>query len=317
MNELHKQSDPVLRLDLVAHTAAVTALKFRNENELISSGKDNDLLIWHLNTKDLRTYRFSRHTAAVNDLDCSSKGKLLVSCSDDMHIQLWVPSLTGKTEQIRAHMKPVTSIQFSYDNRRLLSGAKDKCMKLWDVKTRKFLHSLLGHNHYINCARFFQDGSIAVSCAEDKTIRIWDVDNQDLIHTLTNQASTNKLSIYGKYVACAQQTGSVRIYDIIAGRMNQHYVLNENVTSVDWHPSGKFLLATCSSGFISVIDILEGRPIFRLHGLGSALTSVAFSPSGQTFACGDANNHILIWDWDALRNTTVSPPTTALHSYSD
>lgn len=76
----------------------------------------------------------------------------------------------------------------------------------------------------------------------------------------------------------------------------QHYAANAGVVnSVCFHPSGNFLLSTCEDSTIRVWDLREGQILYSLQGHEGPTLCAEFSPTGEYFASGSADEHVMLW----------------------
>lgn len=110
--------------------------------------------------------------------------------------------------------------------------------------------------------------------------------------------SGNSLSIHsnGTSVAVAMSSGSVRIYDIKASKLQQHYILHDNTKGVAWHPHANYLLTCGNDGTMRVVDVMEGRPLYTLAGHKGSIESVTFSHDGDNFASGGHDQLIKVFN---------------------
>lgn len=108
--------------------------------------------------------------------------------------------------------------------------------------------------------------------------------------------SGNYLAIHlnDKSVALALNNGSVRLYDIRAKKLQQHYVIHDNATCVQWHPYANYLLSSGHDGTMKFIDVLEGRPLYTLEGHNKAIRTITFTHDGDHFASGSSEKHIMV-----------------------
>lgn len=90
-------------------------------------------------------------------------------------------------------------------------------------------------------------------------------------------------------VAVAMNSGSIRIYDIRAMKLKQHYVLHNNTTCVQWHPYANYLITSGEDGEICLIDLAEGKPLYTLKRQKEIKKCVDFSMDGVYFASGGAD----------------------------
>lgn len=92
----------------------------------------------------------------------------------------------------------------------------------------------------------------------------------------------------------ATSTGSVRVYDLRSEKLIQHYVVHDNATCLSWHPSASYLLTSGKDRTLRIIDVLEGKPLYTLTGHEDAVSSVAFSKNGESFASGGNDKLVMV-----------------------
>lgn len=115
-----------------------------------------------------------------------------------------------------------------------------------------------------------------------------------VLHNFTGSGNHLAIHINDRSIALALNSGSVRLYDIRAKKLQQHYILHDSVTCVKWHPLANYLLTSGQDSTMKFVDVLEGRPLYTLGGHNGSIRSVAFSTDGDYFASGGADNHIMV-----------------------
>lgn len=98
----------------------------------------------------------------------------------------------------------------------------------------------------------------------------------------------------GTAIATALSNGTVLVYDLIANKIRQNYVLHDNATSIAWHPNGNFFLCCGTDSTLRVVDVMEGHPVYTLKSHTGTVNSVAFSRDGSFFASGGADKHVMV-----------------------
>lgn len=293
-------NDPNLVHNLKGHRNDVTSISFHpsNNQQFVSGSLDNSLMLWNLSSQQKRCFKLLGHTNSVNCVEFSKDGSLIASCSQDQTVRLWSPKINGNTTSFRAHTAPITTVSFSPANDKLITGSNDKSIKIWDLATRKFISSFSGHNNWVRCVKFSSDETFIVSCSDDRTLRFWDVHTGQCVHTVTcTKGSGNYLAIHmnDRSIALALNSGSVRVYDMRAKKLQQHYVLHDNATCVKWHPCANYLLTSGQDGTMKFVDVLEGRPLYTVEGHSAAIRNITFTHDGSNFASGGADKHIMVW----------------------
>ncbi|XP_022911652.2 POC1 centriolar protein homolog B-like [Onthophagus taurus] len=309
---------PALSHNLKGHKKDITQLCFNpNEQQLVSSSFDHSLMLWNLSSPSQRCYKFAGHTGNVNCVQFSNSGKLIASGSSDQTVRIWVAKLRGSSNEFRAHSSAVNSVMFSPSDDKILTGSNDKSIKLWDTKTRIFTSSFIGHTNWVKCAKFARDETFIASCGDDKTLRIWDINSGQCVSTFTPNGNVNHLAIHSNCTAVAigSSRGSVRIYDLRAKKLQQHYMLHDNVMCVDWHPFANYLLTSGGDGTMKIVDIMEGKPLYTLEGHNMGVKTAVFSKSGDMFASGGFDKHVMVWKTNFL-SLKSSPSTSSTDSLS-
>lgn len=88
----------------------------------------------------------------------------------------------------------------------------------------------------------------------------------------------------------------MKLWDIRMNKLLQHYKVHRaGVNCVSFHPSGNYLITASTDGTLKILDLLEGRLIYTLHGHKGPVLTVAFSKGGEKFASGGADAQVLLW----------------------
>ncbi|EFX70750.1 hypothetical protein DAPPUDRAFT_309308 [Daphnia pulex] len=286
--------------NLRGHHGAITSLAFSpNMKQLISCSTDKSIILWGLQQK-MKAFRFTGHSSSVNDVCFAPAGNLMASCSLDGSLAVWIPNITGESTFWKGHQAAARSVAFTPDGRQILSASDDKTIKLWNVHKSKFVASFNSHTNWVRCTRPSPDGNQMVSCADDRTIKLWDLKSGDCIHTFYEpKAQGNYVEFHpsGTCIGTALANGVVKIYETRMRKVLQLYEIhNGPVHCLSFHPSsGNYLITGSQEGTLKVLDLMEGRPSYTLYGPKGAVHSVKFSPDGDYFATGGADNEILVW----------------------
>ena len=170
---------------LKGHTAAITSLAFSSANELVSTGRDGQVIVWNTRPewKLERTIGASEGTSPltdrVNALAFSRDGKLLATGSGEPsrggEIKLWNPA-DGKLvrDLPNIHSDAIFGLDFSPDDKFLASGAADKMARVVDLATGKVVRSFEGHTHHILSVAWSMDGRTLVTAGADNMVKVWD-----------------------------------------------------------------------------------------------------------------------------------------------
>jgi Tol biopolymer transport system component len=100
----------------------------------------------------------------------------------------------------------------------------------------------------------------------------------------------------GRFVATGAGDGSVRLWDMAAGKEVREYRGHTGFQrSVVFSPDGK-LLASGGDGEIILWDVARGEEVRRLSGHVNGVRRMAFSPDGKILASGGFDEHFRLWD---------------------
>jgi centriolar protein POC1 len=76
----------------------------------------------------------------------------------------------------------------------------------------------------------------------------------------------------------------------------QHYDASEDpVTSVAFHPSGRYLVSSSLDATLKIWDLRMGYAVYTLYGHEGATTAVNFSPDGDYLCSGAADSIVMLW----------------------
>ncbi|MEN8894000.1 c-type cytochrome [Planktotalea arctica] len=128
------------------HEAAVTTVRFMNDDIVLSGGDDFALRLWDISAPG-NSRIIGHHTAKILAIDVSAQ--LIASASWDARIGLW-PVGAGEPVFLKGHRQGVNDIAFSADGTRLYSVSVDGTIRIWDTATGDEVQKLTSHGFGIN-----------------------------------------------------------------------------------------------------------------------------------------------------------------------
>jgi serine/threonine protein kinase len=200
------------------------------------------------------------------------------------------------------HSDLVRTVAISPDGQLLASGSYDRTIKLWSLRTGEVLHTLIGHTNRVSCLAISPDGQILASGSYDRTIKLWALPTGELLHTLTGHLERIRSVAFSPnshiLISSALQ---LKVWAVLTGKLLR--TLGEHSDSshlVTFSPDGQTCVSGSLDGTLDIWNPHSGKLLrsFSSQSGGltsSGVTSLAFSPDGQTFATGGATT-IQLWN---------------------
>jgi len=270
-----------------------------------------------------------RHLRGVTAVAFSPDGKTLASGTGgpgDQTISLWEAE-TGKEIRALKHPGWIWSVVFSPDGKILASAGGDHTVLLWDTGTGQKLRTLVGHNWQVRSLAFSPDGKTLASASDDTTIRLWEIDTGKEIGVLQRHQGEVLSVAYspdGKTLASGSEDKTVRLWETATGK-ELHTLKGHDwrISSVAFSRDSKMVASGSADTTVRLWDAATGKQIrsFKdVQGSAGSVSSVAFSPDGETLASAGLSSpdNIRLWQvatgkvvraikWDGVTAITFSP----------
>lgn len=166
----------------VGHRAALTALQFTPQSQLVSAGRDNTLRIWEVGTHGARLQgTVDRRSGDVNCPGVSPDGRhVLLDQGKSLSLLSLSERLTTATLQNAADGSQFTTFAlFSADARLILTaGAGDGRVQLWRApsanrRPHEISQLVAPERSPATCAALAADGSFAITGTKDRQVLVW------------------------------------------------------------------------------------------------------------------------------------------------
>ena len=190
----------------------------------------------------------------------------------------------------QGHLAAVTSVAWSPDGCKIVSGSYDNTLKIWNVETGEYIETLSGHTHYVRSVSWSPDGNLIASGSDDRVLRIWNPNDRSHIPLTGHEGWIYCVSwsADGTRLLSGDSLGNLILWEKKGEEWQRscHELLGQvkRVTAIAWSPLAPVLVAVGSKdGELRLCDVQKRRIKYVLW-TGCMVTSLAWSPDGQTLA---------------------------------
>ena len=201
---------------------------------------------------------------------------------------------------------------FSPDGRLLAAALSSGVIDLWNAATWKSLRLIGGPGPSVSTsAAFTPDGRTLVTGENNDRVFLWNWATGHLITQLKcpGNLQTTAVAVTGATIAAGDQNGGICLWDTatrrrIAVLADRH---SYGVDAVAFSPDGKTMATGDSNGHIYLWKLPAGTLTARLTDprgpvtsqlageQRTAVSSIAFSPDGDTLATSDTDGSAYLW----------------------
>ena len=217
----------------------------------------------------------------------SPDGRRIASASSNMTVKVWDAATGRKLLTMTGHSGLVNDLAFSPDGQRIASASLE--LIVWDATSGQQVLTV-GPPRYttFESIAFSPDGRQIVS-HDGESVKFWNAATGQEERTFTGLVERLALSPDGRRIACAAQSGRLRILDASTGKELLKLDPDDPpfVTGVAFSPDGR---RVASTGV--VFDAVTGQRVLELNERSA---DMAFSPDGARIATADGTT-VKVWD---------------------
>ncbi|NEO87245.1 MAG: WD40 repeat domain-containing protein, partial [Spirulina sp. SIO3F2] len=274
---------------------AVIQINYHPQGEQIATGDSQGLIkIWRVHDGQIeQTLR--GHQAFVTGLAFSADGQWLASVDMERTVKIWQLA-TGRCEhsQQLPGLYP-RAIALGADGQQFAVGGVDGTVELWSW-VQGTVERLVGHQGTVR-SLCLQATSLW-SASYDGTIRQWDITSNAPMQTLMAQGQSVlmiSLSADGQTLLSQGSEGAIQIWDTTTGECRQVWSHPESKGGTALlHPQGDCFAITAGA-CLQLWDTATGQPRQTLLGHHEIISSLAFSPDGQTVVSASQKECAIFW----------------------
>jgi RNA polymerase sigma factor (sigma-70 family) len=231
-------------------------------------------------------------------------------------VRLWDTASGTERIALPGPRLSVRMLSFSADGRALAAASLDGQVKVWELPTGRPKASLSCGPIY--AVRFSPDGKLLATGGGawgnpqgPGEVKIWDAETGALRNHLTGHTGwvySVLFSVDGKTLASASHDGTVRLWDVAAGKERAVLMHAGPVVSLALSPDGRVLAAGTgtddpkgdrvlpANGTVRLWEMATAKELPALAGQSGLGYPVGFSADGTTLATGCADGSLKLWD---------------------
>ena len=262
----------------------------------------------------------NRKVPTVHTVDFSRDGKNVISGGWDDTARLWDAMAGKKIKEFKGHGSIIVDLSFSPDGQSFASASFDDTIRIWDIASgqdARKISDLGGTPHAVD---YSPDGKYVVGYIHPQFsfslfTKFYNARTGDLEKTITGfvdgmppSKKRGHISPDGKAIVIKENENNIVLKDLSMDK--ELWRANHgNAKVLSFTPSGKTILAVCSTGStenLLLLDAATGNLIKNLYRTGSLygfsqsvydmIRAIAVSPDGKFAISGDVGGHYKLWD---------------------
>lgn len=252
------------------HTAAVNAVAYLGEGQVVSAGDDFSVRFW--DSKKNSTRLLGHHSAKIIQLAVSPDGRHVASASWDRTARIWSLDANTAAVEVTGHANTVNDVAFSPDGARLYTASSDGTIRIWNTSTGAFEQRLVEHGFGIN----------TIVIAEDES--------------------------WLAYGAIDGGTRVVSLLD--GEEMGDYTADRRPILAMSYAPQNARIAVGDAHGYIMMIDTDAWRIADDFKAtLSGPIWALQFSPDGQNIHAGGLDNAMYSWPLTQLNSDNAMRDT--------
>jgi periodic tryptophan protein 2 len=183
---------------------------------------------------------------------------------------------------------------------------------VWEWQSESYILKQQGHFDNLNALTYSPSGDKIITCADDGKIKVWDAASGFCIVTFTEHTSgvtACEFAKRGNVLFTASLDGSVRAFDLIRYRCFRTFTAPKRLSfsSIAVDPSGEVVAAGSLDDFdVHIWSVQTGQLLDQLSGHEGPVSSLAFTPNGNSLISGSWDHTVRIWS--IFQRTQTSEP---------
>lgn len=259
----------------------------------------------------IRRNYFMQNNAKVNCASFHSASNLLtVGFSNGLFGLYELPEFSN-LHTLSISQSDISNIATNKTGEWLAFGStKHGQLLVWEWQSESYILKQQSHFDSMNTLAYSADGARVITGADDGKVKIWDMSSGFHIATFTEHSSGVTDSAFSKrnnVLFTSSLDGSVRAWDMLRYRNFRTFTapsrLSFSCLAVD--PSGEVACAGSHDSFdIHIWNVQTGQLLDQLSGHEGPVSSLSFSPDGNTLISGSWDHTVRLWSVFARSQTS-------------
>ena len=287
--------------------------EFVNEAHFSPDGKwlavnTDDRKIWRIDLDESGNPQGERKVIAetdglTSDMAISADSNWVAAVENDENIadynRVVLARADGSNEFFLSHdTQVITSTAFTPDSKQIITADEKGVIHIWNVETGEKVNSLSADGIILTLA-VSPNGKYLVAGIEDANHSlVWDLTTMTQVKVLEQigKIKSVQFSNNGNLLATGSSETSISLWNAGDGSfapVNDGFLANGEVLSLDFRPDDQWLAVGDSTGFVYIFDIGLHEEIARLPHVDK-VTSISFSPDGSAISTA-ARKTVLFW----------------------
>jgi sugar lactone lactonase YvrE len=207
---------------------------------------------------------------------------------------------SGCLRSVAIDRATVESVAVSPDGSLFAAGGSEQTIRLYRIADGQLQRTLTGHTDWVTSVAFSPDRALLASGSWDGTVRLWRVSDGTVIHVLPMPTDPSHKTIVvtfspdGTLLAAASRNINVQLWRVADGTMVR--AIPSVGGDVAFSRDGTLLAVEQPENKITLWQLPQGRALRTLAGHKYNVTSLTFSPDGQTLVSASGSEQTMkVW----------------------
>lgn len=273
------------------------------DNRTVATGFSNGvILLWNAN--DLTPIRELKGTnRPINATDFSPDGTLLTAGAEDGSLFLWSVDSGNMIYENNTHQGIYSNIEFSNDaqyimaqhhyythqegTQSIITLQEGEATSIHNALNGQELNRLQEPSSYLPL-HFSPFENEIIGFDNTGTMLSWNAETGISTKMISIHHSTHShvgdISPDNKFLAISNGINSVHTFDLLTGRLEQRFQLDNTISAIQYTPDGNQIVIADRSGVIKIWNTDTGIAEQTIEGANNRVYDIAISPDSSKFA---------------------------------